>query len=82
MDRQVSISFVAAYATWVVAFGIWVVSWIIDIEHLGQLAIMLSCVAATVTTRLYQRESVRKVQDTLTVVSVATGRDRDVRPLR
>lgn len=83
MDKKISMRFVAAYAAWAVAVGLWAVSWICSQVHLGLLALIVCAAAATSTVALHSRERAAELHNALTVVVGAEPWRRDrVRPLR
>lgn len=80
MDRQVSVTSVAAYSTWVVGFAIWIVSWVVHSDNLGQLAVIVVIAAATGTVRNHFTEHQRAMKNALIVLHGAAG-EKPIRPV-
>lgn len=81
IHKQIRISFVLALAGWIAAIAVWVVSWISDSAHLGQLGLLIGMAAGSWTIRVWMCDSVRDVQNSIRIVREVEARD-SVRPLR
>lgn len=81
MQKQVNVTSVVAYSTWVVGFGLWVVSWIVGSDNLGRLSLIVVIAAATGTVRIQFTEHQRAMKNALIVLNGASG-ERPVRPVR
>lgn len=68
IDRSVRLSWVLIYLGWAVAVGIWLVGWLADSIHVGQLAIIFAAVAATLSVREFFIEHDRAVKNIITVL--------------
>jgi hypothetical protein len=68
LNKQISLAFVITYAGWAIAIGTWIVSWIVDSDHLGQGAVLVAVVAAVVTSRLTAAQQARELHNALTIV--------------
>lgn len=80
-NKQVSVSFVLAYAGWLAAFGIVIVSWIVNSDHLGQLGLLVGAAAAASTVRLWMLDRTDDIKNTVSIVRDVEAL-ASVRPLR
>lgn len=83
MNKQISVSFVLAYVGWALAFGVVIVAWIVDSDHLGQLGLLVGAVAAACTVRLWMLDCTDDIENTVSIVREVERTDwAPVRPLR
>lgn len=68
LNKQLSVAFVATYAGWLIAIGVWIVSWIVDSPHIGDGAVILAVAASVATSRLSANERAREIHNALTIV--------------
>lgn len=76
LNREVTLASAVTFAGWTVAVAIWVVSWIIGSEHLGQGAILVAIIAGVTTSQLGRNRQADKLHNALTIVGSA-----EVRPM-
>lgn len=64
------------FAGWTLAVVIWIISWIVGSDHLGQGAILVAIIAGVTTSQLGRKQQADKLHNALTIVSSA-----EVRPM-
>lgn len=83
MEKQISISFVIAYAGWVTSFAILAIAWVTEVVFVGHLAVIVCAAAATTTVRLHMRQHAEEIRNAMTVLyGVQPRKGSEVRPLR
>jgi hypothetical protein len=77
LNKQVTLASAVTFAGWAVAVGIWIVSWILHSDHLGQGGILVAIIAGVTTSQLGRKQQAQKLHNALTIVSAA-----EVRPMQ
>lgn len=80
LEKKISVRFAAAYGAWLVAAGVYAVSWATHLIFLGIFGIIVTAVAATITVCSQLHECADEIRNAMTVVR-SLERDGTVRPL-
>lgn len=84
-DKEVRTIWVAISTGWVAAFTVWAAGWLVECDHLGQLAILIAAGVATLTVREFFIEHDESVRNIITVLRLGeTDQDERtrLRPMR